>query len=691
MKKFKKNLWSLLGLSSASLAAVGALVSVSYSSQPQQQNVVDDSKTKKEDTLISQDKKSLRRKYAEELLKSDSIKDIVSQTSFNYKKPEFIATLSSEGDFQKVLDQGSNRVDIVFKAGTDKTKINMYLEQMYTILDNDFETLYGKYTLTFSIAYKDLDDFKKLVLKISEFDFDFNDLLQINVHETGRSVEEFNTALRKITLEESDLRHRERFYVPKTFWDNYNSATKKRYGLIGLDYQTLNQERLQAYNNINYGKAEMKVGIIEAVPKNPDSSSYVDKNSSAFIDSSKIITRDTSNLPFKQYSHPNMVADVIMGHQGINPNIMLFSDVTSRWNGWLNSTLNWFLYRGVYMVNNSWGAEYGTSEEYNSDSEWLDNFLNENEDFIFIISAGNSYIEEITEDKRTYTTNAYKYLDYYTLSHNAIVVGALESTEYISPYLDSEGGTEVSKDQSYVTTSVPDSFSPTGLDLQGRYLLRGTSFAAPTITGIASLLKTNYPEIFKKGSDYMILKSALISGSRQNASSYKFSSDNGGGLHDVYDRRTGFGRANFKKVKESLLNLKYLRVYANSTNESKSRTYNYFEAGKKYRVNITWKGKDLFEYDSNYNAYEMGAFSNSNYRFKGALNLKLQVTTPEGENINAVYIKQETNYNEQMMNTETIEFEAKTSGIYSFDVFYDSSEEQSRKRDLDVALTYSEI
>ncbi|WP_371246126.1 S8 family serine peptidase [Mycoplasmopsis agassizii] len=516
MKKYKRNLWSLLGLSTASLAAVGALVSVSYSSNSQQQNVVEDLKTQKEDTSLSKDKKTLRRKYVEELLKSDSIKDIVSQTSFNYKKPEFIKTLSSRESFQKVLNQGANRVDIVFKAGTDKTKLNTYLEQMYAILGNDFETLYGKYTLTFSIAYKDLNDFKKLVLKISEFDFYFNDLLQVNVHETGRSTEEFNTALRKISLEESDLRHRERFYVPKTFWDDYNSATKKRYGLIGLDYQTLNQERMQAYNNINYGKAEMKVGIIEAVPRNPDSSSYVDKNSSAFIESSKIITRGTSNLPFKEYSHPNMVADVIMGRQGINPNIMLFSDVTSRWNGWLNSTLNWFLYRGVYMVNNSWGAEMGTNEEYNSDSEWLDNFLNENEDFIFIISAGNSYIERITEGKKSYTTSAYKYLDYYTLSHNAIVVGALESTQYISPYLDSNGGTEVSKDQSYVTTSVPDSFSPTGLDLQGRYLLRGTSFAAPTITGIASLLKTNYPEIFKQGSDYMILKSALISGSRQN-------------------------------------------------------------------------------------------------------------------------------------------------------------------------------
>ncbi|PAF55476.1 S8 family serine peptidase [Mycoplasmopsis agassizii] len=683
MKKYKRNLWSLLGLSTASLTAVGALVSVSYSSNSQQ-NVVDDLKTQKEDTLLSKDKKSLRRKYVEELLKSDSIKDIVSQTSFNYKKPEFVVALSSKKDFQRFLDQGANRVDIVFKSGTDKTKLNIYLEQIEKILENEFETLYGQYTLTFSIAYKDLNDFKKLVLKMSELEFDFNDLLQVNVHETGRSSEEFNIALRNLSLEELlDPRLPDNYYVPKTFWDEYNEDNKKKYQLIGLDYQTLNQERKQAYNNINNGKAEMKVGIIEASPKDAKFSSYVNKELPAFFDSSKITTRSKSRLPFEKLGHADVVAEVIMGRQGINPNVMLFSDITGRWNGWLNSTLNWFLYRGVYIANNSWSEDRSINDEYNSRSEWLDNFLNENEDFIFILSAGNSFYDKKRGSDEW--THEYRYLDNYKLSHNSIIVGGLDSTENIKPY----DYTESSKDHSYVTTSVPDSFRPTGYNEKDP--MRGTSFAAPTITGIATLLKTNYPGVFKQGSDYLILKSALISGSRVDKSNQSFNSQDGGGLHDVYDRRVGFGRANYNKVKESLLNLKYLRVYADNTNSKKSKTYNYFEAGKKYRVNITWKGQDLFKFNENYDLTDMGVFSYSIPYYAGPLNLKLQVTTPDGKSINSVLIHKETSWSEQIMNTETIEFEAKTSGTYSFDVFYDESEGKSRRRDINVALTYSEI
>ncbi|VEU63155.1 Uncharacterised protein [Mycoplasmopsis bovirhinis] len=51
----------------------------------------------------------------------------------------------------------------------------------------------------------------------------------------------------------------------------------------------------------------------------------------------------------------------------------------------------------------------------------------------------------------------------------------------------------------------------------GGYSNKGTSFLAPVITTMAGILKQKYKSYFDQGSDSIIFKSALITGSRKPA------------------------------------------------------------------------------------------------------------------------------------------------------------------------------
>ncbi|PAK21592.1 hypothetical protein CJJ23_01425 [Mycoplasmopsis agassizii] len=625
--------------------------------------------------------KSTKEKYIDLILSSGSISEIIEKTTFNYVKPEFVSTISNERDFYKILVQGANRIDIVFKAKTEKTKLKSYLEMIRSSLGDEFENIYGEYTLTFSIAYKSTEDFKKLLIKMLDFKLDYNDILQVNVHETGRNYDYFNdveessksTAVNNSNIGTS-VSSNTLINYNDNFWNNYTEINKRRYTLSGFDYQNLKYEREQAENNVNKYGREMKVGILEVQSDDYKTSALVDSRSASFFKNSKIHLSGTLYNDPHRISHANTVAEIIMGKQGINPSISLYSSQFHFLNGLLNGALNWYLRNGVHIVNNSWKYTWNKDEDYNTHSEWLDNFLNANEDFIFIIGAGNDADDFNGDDP----SHWYGFIDAYNISQNAITVGALKSLEKNVP----TDYTEASKNQGYITTSVPGEFQPTGYDGSKT----GTSFAAPTITGMASLLKTNYPSFFDRGSDYLIIKSALISGSRKDDYTFSFFT-NGQGMWPVYDIKTGFGRANFFKVRESLLHLNYLKVYADS-NKSAAISSHYFEKNEKYRVNATWKGENLFK---NTWVQDFLFFGHNHYTYIGPLDLKLQVITPDGDELDALEIKELFTNKKKLMNTETIEFETKKAGYYKFKVFYDPSEEQGRKKDLDVALTYSKI
>ncbi|WP_371246110.1 S8 family serine peptidase [Mycoplasmopsis agassizii] len=127
--------------------------------------------------------------------------------------------------------------------------------------------------------------------------------------------------------------------------------------------------------------------------------------------------------------------------------------------------------------------------------------------------------------KKRYKTpsNIAKYIDSYSLSTNSIIVGALNETREIK----ARNLTEFSNNANYISLSTPDKFESEYAKLyltenekakgEGIFAI-GTSLSAPTIAAIASLLKVNYTKYFSMGKDSIIMKSALLSGSRNYGS-----------------------------------------------------------------------------------------------------------------------------------------------------------------------------
>ncbi|PAK20884.1 hypothetical protein CJJ23_04880, partial [Mycoplasmopsis agassizii] len=330
---------------------------------------------------------------------------------------------------------------------------------------------------------------------------------------------------------------------------------------------------------------------------------------------------------------------------------------------------------------------------------WLDNVINANPDVIFIQSAGNDGDVSEAYDKYGkpkdlgYNPELAKYTDSYKLSLNSIVVGALEET---NPVI-AQDYSEWSRKDNYITTSVPDKFiQQTVVEVGQKTNQYGTSYSAPSVTAMIAFLKNNYSDYFDKGADSLIAKSILISGSRNNYSKFfRLSNSVWSENHNVYTQKTGFGAANFSKIKESLEHLDYFVLAKEKTKSNPYTKYIYLNEGEKYRVNITWKNQDSIALGWK----PSSSISNTatyGRHFIGPTPLGLTIVKPsnyvesdyKSKEINAtdfINISGET----QKANTKTVEFKAEISGVYSFKVYYQKNE--SRNKDIDVAFTYSKI
>ncbi|PAK21276.1 hypothetical protein CJJ23_02925 [Mycoplasmopsis agassizii] len=274
-----------------------------------------------------------------------------------------------------------------------------------------------------------------------------------------------------------------------------------------------------------------------------------------------------------------------------------------------------------------------------------------------------------------------KWLDSYSLSYNSIIVGALDdqnlnNSQYYSEY---------SMLENYISVSAIDSFwsnyetKETNNNLD---VWNGTSLSAPTITAIASILKTNYSSYFDKGSDSLIMKSALIAGSRNPQSFADWKSN----VNDnIYDEQKGFGSVKFDKVRESLKHIRYEKIHRDNTYNNPYKMAEFFYEPGKYRINITWENKDSFET----RWVRTGLFSGeTKYEHIGPVPVDFEIQTDwEGKKIPAKNYRNKY-YEEQKTNTKTIEINLEKRGWYYFNL---SLGDENRRSDLDVAFTYSKI
>ncbi|WLP85573.1 S8 family serine peptidase [Mycoplasma seminis] len=312
---------------------------------------------------------------------------------------------------------------------------------------------------------------------------------------------------------------------------------------------------------------------------------------------------------------------------------------------------------GVYIMNFSYNHIAGTSL-YNSELNNL-NTTAKNVDLevirqpenILVFSAGNDNDEKLEKNR---------YINGQQLSLNSIVVGShdrLLIRSSFSSYL-TKGRTVdlLANGERYFNEDIKE-------------MWYGTSFSAPFVTGVISLLKDKYPYIFDEGHDSIIAKS-IIHTSSKNKNRFI----NQTGLNE-----DGVGALDASKCDESIKSLVYLK-FRNSEPENKNKNiYNfdsklidiktvYLEKNDTVRGDISWlwDGKTHTNGDAYINDFDLYLYDE------------------DGNEI--------AKSNSSNINSEFIRYTAQKDGNYTFKIKYfkninESDIYKNSKRETDVAFT----
>ncbi|AJQ45505.1 hypothetical protein JM47_02960 [Ureaplasma diversum] len=386
------------------------------------------------------------------------------------------------------------------------------------------------------------------------------------------------------TLEETEL--------------NYNN-----FKYVGLDKGT----RYFHFKNTFRQLGDVIVGVSEIDKFNSNNFGRLEWNNDLnLLD----LEDDKIDKKYNKY-HPNQVSEIIAGSKGINQTVKL---KLLRHSIKLDDENLQKL--KTYVINNSYGftkesiKDHPYLRKYNEYSRAIDEAIVKNPELIYIFSAGNSFNKE----------PAVKELVGRKLSLNSIVVGALSKYEYNNrPAPAKAGYSQIGNNINYLSVTTPGRFDfikPTKENFEDQ----GTSFSAPVVTAIASMLLQTNKEQFDEGHNSIIFKSALITGSWSPGSinwlPYPVSLD----PNYSYTNQLGFGIPNYYLVKEALRNLIYIKGEDPLLSVDTNQSYNEngkivkivnkkFKKGSRVRVGLSWlyeKANDPF------NSYLINHFNGLN-------------------------------------------------------------------------------
>ncbi|AJQ45138.1 hypothetical protein JM47_00500 [Ureaplasma diversum] len=403
---------------------------------------------------------------------------------------------------------------------------------------------------------------------------------------------------------------------------------EKHYAAVGLNKET------RDFLIENFGDEKVKVGIMEV-------EGFISADNENIFPNREVgdinyLKRNGQNTNVKS-DHANWVAEVIGGNLGINSNAKLYSIYYAE-NTSPSDYFNLLTNSKVNILNNSWGPKYAyLQSNYSRLPKDIDDSVFSNPEIINIFAAGNQYNGKTTtgENGKKIEIPPYKYLAGGPLSINSIVVGAydLETKEKTSY-------SQIGNDVNYITVIAPgNNFRYTNKNGGvAQELIHGTSFAAPVVSGLLSFVYQSNKDMFDLGSDSIIAKSALISGSERLKS-----------YHSLYTPETGFGVPNFDLVNEAVSNLWYFKNFK----RGKELVQLYLKEGQTLRTNISWLVKNI--------------------------NNKADFTLKVEEPSTLI------NYSDTKWNIETVEMKANQDGWYN--IFIERKDD-SASENPDVALTY---
>ncbi|PAK21275.1 hypothetical protein CJJ23_02920 [Mycoplasmopsis agassizii] len=281
-----------------------------------------------ENAEIKNEIKSENDLILEKILNAESIEKMVTGLPVNYKGYQQFSSNSLVKKEKMMVINGVNRMEIVFKASTPKDIINHYIEKLVNLIKDNYEYSYAEYGLSFSIAYNDLNDLKKLFTSLIDFKIEQEILLQVNVYETHSTIKEWKKRNMSSVMDNGYFDHPtdtssqdtgSSNYRPITrpnideenVWNKYNQVNKTRYEEAGFTKDILKKERIKARDNW-YMHPRVKVGVLEW-------NGVINKNSRIYNSNDVVVGSGSIS------EHANVVSEVIIGNQGLNPYIKLYS------------------------------------------------------------------------------------------------------------------------------------------------------------------------------------------------------------------------------------------------------------------------------------------------------------------------------------------------------------------------------
>ncbi|MGY6171882.1 S8 family serine peptidase [Candidatus Mycoplasma pogonae] len=327
-------------------------------------------------------------------------------------------------------------------------------------------------------------------------------------------------------------------------------------------------------NSLNYEKAIGKIGILEYAS---EGGNIVNSELSFFENKQVEINGDEK----KWGIHGSFVASIAGGKAGVDRFAKIYSTDFRENEEW-QQKLEWLVIeKGVRVINHSYGSGKSLNKvPYNDESYFID-YLARKYGVVNVFASGNGNDKPDIDDE---------WIDNQQLSFNSIVVGSSIKEKNKNLYKISEFSNRLKFDK-YSDLPKPLVVAP-GEGYKFLWLPkeygRGTSLAAPIVTGAISALLRENPTLNNDNNRVSSIKAILAaSGNDDNFNLEGTKKINANGLENAI----GAGIIDFEKMKEAASNLVNLNI--NKLEDEKSRVV--YESptikllkGQKIQVASSW-------------------------------------------------------------------------------------------------------
>ncbi|HOV69122.1 MAG TPA: S8 family serine peptidase, partial [Clostridia bacterium] len=301
----------------------------------------------------------------------------------------------------------------------------------------------------------------------------------------------------------------------------------------------------------------VKIGTIEA------ENTYLNKSNSQLYDRNIIF--DIPDSQAVTDNHSTLVAAIIIGRtQGLVPNATLYCAGMVTYLDMFNK-VEWLISQGVSVINMSAGTPTGAGT-YTTEARWLDHLAIQHS-VHFVKSAGNDI---------GYITNP-------GMAYNIVTVGAIDDNNSASePYWPDDSMADFSSYMENTGIAFKPDLTAPGEDISaGGITNKGTSFAAPHVTGVIAQLIHAYPQLATKQT---AMKAILAAGTK-----HKTATDYGCySAITAYSNMEGAGVVDAQSAYYIAANSRYYSGQLYNSSFPFEKTFTVTSSDSLIRVSLVW-------------------------------------------------------------------------------------------------------